>query len=323
MTDRAIDVSRWNGNVNYGGVKKAGIDYVIIQCGYGMMKNQKDPYFEKNYKNAKKAGLKVGVYHYSYAKSLVEIRKEAKVCLSWIKGKSFELPIYIDMEENSLASLGKAALTKMAKEYCRLIEKAGYTAGVYANSNWFKNYLNYNEIKKDYSIWLAQYASDRDFECDIWQYSDNGRIRENAGLFDMNYVYRRPIIRVKTKKNIGLYKYAYTDPVGKSSTKLLTVKKGRILQWISDDGFGWSKVKYNGDYYYVVNSRLSRKGLSAYPKKKLAKDTKMYLEKKGKLSKAVIMKKGKTVTIVCVMEKGKYKGYSYISRGGKSYYAKL
>ena len=98
MTRRGIDVSRWNGDVNYKAVKSVGIDYVIIQSGYGMEKSQKDPYFEANYKKAREAGLKVGVYHYSYAKTVAEAKKEAKVCLSIIKGKTFDLPVYIDME---------------------------------------------------------------------------------------------------------------------------------------------------------------------------------------------------------------------------------
>lgn len=323
MNNRGIDVSRWNGNVNYKGVKSAGIDYVLIQCGFGMAGTQKDPYFEANYANAKKAGMRIGVYHYSYAKSLAEVKKEAKVCLSWLKGKSIDLPVYIDMEEDSLSYLGKGILTKMAVEFCRIIEKAGYTAGVYANANWFRNYLYYSTIKGKYSVWLAQYGEKKDFECDIWQYSDNGTIKSNAGLFDMNYIYRNFVVKVKANKNVGLYPYAYTDPVGKTSVKKITVKKGDVLQWQSDDGFGWSKVKYKGKEYFAVNSRLSRKDLSKYQKKILSKDTKAYVEKNGKLTKAKILKKGKKITLICTIEKGKYKGYSYFTSMGKKYYAKL
>ncbi|MCH5202857.1 MAG: hypothetical protein J1F17_06585, partial [Oscillospiraceae bacterium] len=90
-----------------------------------------------------------------------------------------------------------------------------------------------------------------------------------------------------------------------------------------DDGYGWSKVKYKGKEYFAVNSRLNRKGLSKYQRKILAKDTKVYVEKKGKLTKAKILKKGKKITLICIIEKGKYKGYSYFTLKGKKYYAKL
>ena len=94
---KAIDVSKWNGDIDYTGVKSIGINNVIIQCGYGMESNQKDPYFDKNYRKAKENKMRVGVYHYSYAKSVNEARKEANTCLKWIKGKDLDLPIYIDI----------------------------------------------------------------------------------------------------------------------------------------------------------------------------------------------------------------------------------
>ena len=322
MTRRGIDVSRWNGDVNYKAVKSVGIDYVIIQSGYGMETSQKDPYFEANYKKAREAGLKVGVYHYSYAKTVAEAKKEAKVCLSIIKGKTFDLPVYIDMEEDSVTYQGKSYLTKIAEEFCSIIKKAGFSAGVYSNANWFRNFLDYNRIKKNYSIWLAQYNTTKDFDCDIWQYSDSGRIKEKACNFDMNYVYKTPSVNVKLTKNSGLYPYAYSDPVGKTSVPAVTLKKGATVLWISDDKYGWSKVKYKGKEYFVVNSHLARKGLSSYPKESLKKDTKVYVEKKGRLVKAKILKKGTKVNVLCTVLKGRYKGYDYLSKGKNRYYRK-
>ena len=322
MTGRGIDVSRWNGDVNYKAVRSVGIDYVIIQTGYGMEIGQKDPYFEENYKRAKSAGLKIGVYHYSYARTVAEAKKEAKVCLSIIKGKTLDLPVYIDMEEDSLTYLGKVNLTKMAKEFCNTVKKAGFSAGVYANANWFRNFLDYNSLKKNYSIWLAQYNTTKDFECDIWQYSDSGRIRENAGNFDMNYVYKTPSIKVKLNKNTGLYPYPFSDPVGKTSVPVEVLKKGKTVVWIRDDGYGWSMVKYKGKVYYVVNSHIAPKGLSSYPKEILKKDTKVYVQKKGRLVKAKILKKGTKVSVLCTILKGRYKGYDNLSKRKNRYYRK-
>lgn len=319
---RAIDVSKWNGDIDYTGVKSIGINNVIIQCGYGMESNQKDPYFDKNYRKAKENKIRVGVYHYSYAKSVNEARKEANTCLKWIKGKDLDLPVYIDMEEEKLTYLGKTTLTKIAIEFCKVIEKSGYTAGVYANANWFKNYLNYNEIKKSYSIWLAQYGDKKDFSCDIWQYTSQGKIRKNAGNFDMNYIYKNPVIYVTVKKKTGLYKYGYRDYITGTSKVEKTVEKGTKLKWIYDDMYGWSKVQYQGKEYFVTNSVLNRKSLSTFPKEVLKKDTKVYVIKNNKIDKAKILRKGKKATLVCSFEKGKFKGYDYLSSGINRYLRK-
>ena len=224
-TFKGIDVSQYQQSVDFKKVKASGVDFVIIRAGFGKYANQKDPYFDKNYRKAKENKMRVGVYHYSYAKSVNEARKEANTCLKWIKGKDLDLPIYIDMEEENLTYLGKEILTKIAIEFCKVIEKSGYNAGVYANANWFKNYLNYNEIKKNYSIWLAQYGDKKDFSCDIWQYTSQGKIRKNASNFDMNYIYKNPVIYVTVKKKTGLYKYGYRDYITGTSKVKRTVEK--------------------------------------------------------------------------------------------------
>lgn len=319
---KAIDVSKWNGDIDYTGVKSIGINNVIIQCGYGMESNQKDPYFDKNYRKAKENKMRVGVYHYSYAKSVNEARKEAKLCLKWIKGKSLDLPVYIDIEEENLTYLGRATLTNIAIEFCKVIEKAGYTAGVYANANWFKNYLNYKEIKKKYSIWLAQYSDKKDFDCDIWQYTSQGKIRKNASNFDMNYIYNNPVIYVTTKKKAGLYKHPYKDYFGKTSLIEKYIKKGTKLKWIYDDMYGWSKVQLDGKEYFMINNAIKRNNLSKYHREILRKDTKVYVVKNNKIKKAKILKKGKKVTIICSIEKGKFKGYDYLASGVNRYLRK-
>ena len=99
-------------------------------------------------------------------------------------------------------------------------------------------------------------------------------------------------------------------------------KEQQTSQWIQDDKYGWSKVKYKGKEYYIVNSHLSRKGLSSYPKEILKKDTKVYVEKKGRLIKAKILKKGTKVNVLCTVIKGRYKGYDYLGKGKSRYYRK-
>lgn len=190
MSTKGIDVSVWNGTIDFAKVKKAGIEFVIIRSGYGRLASQKDTRFESYYAGAKKAGLKIGSYWYSYAHSVAEARLEAKACLACIKGKSFDLPIYFDMEEGSQFSLGYTAVTNMALAFCEEIEKAGYKAGVYSNTNWFSNVLSKKTIQqKGYSIWHAQWSSSAVTNCDVWQYADNGKVSGISGNVDMNVCY--------------------------------------------------------------------------------------------------------------------------------------
>ncbi|MCH5301122.1 MAG: glycoside hydrolase family 25 protein, partial [Ruminococcus sp.] len=193
-----IDLSTFQINVDFNKVKADGVKAVIIRAGYGRETSQKDTEFETHYKNAKAAGLKVGVYWYSYADSVADAEKEAKACLACIKGKSFDMPIYYDLEDSSQTHLGKTTLTAIAKAFCEVIKAAGYKAGVYANLNWFNNYLYYAELKKLYSIWLAQYNATNQLECDIWQNSSTGNISGVSGNVDTNIIFNDDVIGKET-----------------------------------------------------------------------------------------------------------------------------
>lgn len=198
---KGIDVSEHQANIDFKKVKKSGVEFVIIRAGYGRETYQKDKYFEQNYKNAKAVGLKVGAYWYSYADGVEDAKKEAKACLACIKGKKFDLPVYFDLEDASQTHLGKSTLTKMAEVFCEAIKKNGFIPGVYANLNWFKNYLNYEGLKKKYSIWLAQYNSTKDLSCDIWQYSSTGKVDGISGNCDMNISYTSTNVSTSKKKS--------------------------------------------------------------------------------------------------------------------------
>lgn len=192
---RLIDVSCWNSGINYDAVKASGIDSVIIRAGYGREVCQKDSQFENHYAGARAAGMNIGVYWYSYADSVQDAITEAEACLECIAGKQFELPIYFDMEENWQTALGRATLTTMAAAFCQTIEEAGYRAGVYSNVNWFTNFLDYNRLAAEYSIWLAQWGlSSYAYDCDIWQYADDGSVPGIDGNVDMNKVINEDII---------------------------------------------------------------------------------------------------------------------------------
>ena len=192
---KCIDVSEWQGTIDWKKVKSAGYNCAILRAGFGRSASQKDKELERNYTNATQAGLKVGFYWYSYAVDKADAIKEAKACLQVINGKISDMPVYFDMEESSMTKLGKAKLTEMAKAFCEEIKKNGYSAGVYSNPNWFTNYLDYKQLSSLYSIWLAQYYKEAQFECDIWQYSSEGSVNGVAGNVDVNIIYNESIIR--------------------------------------------------------------------------------------------------------------------------------
>lgn len=318
MSTKIVDVSRWNKTVDYKALKKKGITGVVIQCGYGMVSSQKDPYFESNYKKARANKMLVGVYHYSYAKSVAEAKEEAKVCLGWLKGRSLDMPIYIDMEEENLTYLGKSTLTKIAKEFCKTIEKAGYKAGVYANANWFKNNLNYSSLKKNYSIWLAQYSSTKDYDCDIWQYTSKYIV--NGNTFDCNICYKSfGKTMITTKLKCPIYNKHFIDKVGNASRVLFTVPKGTKVQWLKDMGDGWSQVRYNGKTGYMVNTRLNKSGLSKYKTIVVGKGSTYKRVVKGKIKYTKQLDKDREFGIICYITEGKYKGYKYLYRNLKYY----
>ena len=191
---KAIDVSCWQVGVDYNKVKSSGINVVLIRAGFGREASQKDNQFETHYKNAKAAGLKIGVYWYSYAEGISDAVNEANACLECLNGKKLDLPVYFDMEEPWQQSFGKVTLTAMAEKFCDTIKKHGYRAGVYANAYWFSQCLNYSTLYNKYSIWLAQWASYHTIKCDIWQYSETGSVNGVSGNVDMNIIENPSII---------------------------------------------------------------------------------------------------------------------------------
>ena len=192
-----VDVSEFQQNIDFNKMKNDGIKAVIIRAGYGREVSQKDSMFESHYKNAKSANLKIGVYWYSYADSVNDAEKEAKACLECINNKSLDMPIYYDLEDNSQTKLGKARLTEIVERFCETIKKSNYRAGVYANLNWFNNYLDYDKLKKKYSIWLAQYNSVNELNCDIWQNHSTGRVSGYGGNIDTNIIFNESVFNSK------------------------------------------------------------------------------------------------------------------------------
>ena len=192
---KCIDVSTWQGSIDFNKVKSAGYDYVIIRAGYGKEKSQKDNMFETNYKKAKSAGLKVGAYWFSYAMSPSTATAEADACLSCIKGKKFELPVYYDMEYQPAMSTSNSNYTKMAVNFCNKLKSNGFKSGVYSSASVYDYLLNRTTLKNNgISIWNAEWYIKPSITCDVWQYSDNGRINGISTNVDLDYIYNLNIV---------------------------------------------------------------------------------------------------------------------------------
>lgn len=206
MATKIIDVSTWQGNIDWSKVKDDGVQGAIIRAGFGKVVSQKDNKFERNYTSAKAVGMPIGAYWYSYATSVADAKKEAEVCLSILKGKQFEYPIYYDLEDSSMVGCGKSVLTQIATTFCEALENAGYFVGIYSNPSWLKNYLDYSSIKK-YTLWLAHWGvSEPSYECDLWQYSSSGSVSGISGRVDMNWGYRDFPTTIKNGKYNGFGK---------------------------------------------------------------------------------------------------------------------
>ena len=133
-TIKGIDVSMYQTNVDFAKVKAAGYSFVIIRCNnWDHTKNcvVKDPLFETHYKNAKAAGLDVGAYYYTWQTTVSGAKQDAVLCLDYIKGKTFEYPIYFDLEWQKAFARGKTVCSDMVKTFCTALEEAGYFAGLY------------------------------------------------------------------------------------------------------------------------------------------------------------------------------------------------
>ena len=188
---KGIDVSKWQGRIDWPLVKSDGVQFAMIRSSFGWAEGNTDLLFETNYENATKVGIPVGAYHYSYARTPAEAVKEAEFCYSVIKGKTFAYPIAYDLEESGVASLGKERISEIAKAFCEKMESYGYYVCIYANKHWLDNYFT-DEIFEKYDIWLAQWANKPTFQrtYGIWQKSSKGRVAGIQGYVDLDESYK-------------------------------------------------------------------------------------------------------------------------------------
>lgn len=192
---------------------------------------------------AKAAGLSVGAYWYSYAASETDARAEAKICLQAIKGKSFEYPIYFDLEERAQFARGKSFCNSLVKAFCDELERAGYFAGLYISRSPLQTYIS-ADVAKRYALWVAEYGSKCNYggAFGMWQYSSTGRINGVNGNVDCDYCYIDYPTAIKAKGLNGFSKATIavtpkqehtSAPTPSATTTIYTVKKGDTLSAIA------------------------------------------------------------------------------------------
>lgn len=200
LTKKGIDISKWQGNnIDFDKVKDAGVEFVIMRCGY---RDTVDPCFYSNVSKAKQAGLPViGVYFFGYALNKEQAVKEAEFCTEILQNAGLDKDIYVfyDFEYDSIAKakalgviLGASECNGFTDAFCSTIQDAGYKAGVYANMDYYKHMYNKNMLAK-YVFWLADYSGKATVPCIFHQYSSTGSVPGISGNVDLDYFYETEI----------------------------------------------------------------------------------------------------------------------------------
>lgn len=205
LMKKGIDISFCQPKVDW---QKVTADFCIIQIGGGAVRRQKDTMYESHYAGAKGRGIPVGAYWFTWARTVAEAEEEADICISLLKGKQFEYPIFLDLEQEAIYKTGKANVSAIIRAFLSKVEKAGYWVGLYCNPDVLVHYCE-ADIPKRYSIWLAQWdVSAPTYPCGIWQ-PNSAQTAGFPGLVDQDICYIDYESQIKAK---GLNGYGTPKP---------------------------------------------------------------------------------------------------------------
>jgi hypothetical protein len=215
---QGLDISVAQGyNVNFQAIKDAGNESVILRAGFGSAlkyPNQFDPTFDSNYKKAKAAGLKVGAYWFTYCTTTKGAAEEAAAFAKALSGKQFEMPVYMDIEDNRQFNTGAANVTAMCKTFCDYMEKSGYYVGIYCSTFWGTKYIS-KEIRERYAYWDAEWGSRCTYTgtYGMWQNGVAYVTNSGTGAIDHDYCYVDYPSIIKSKGLNGFPKPAKAEKV--------------------------------------------------------------------------------------------------------------
>lgn len=316
-----IDVSRWQGVIDWEKVKASGIDFAILRCGFGNDKKENDDiYFERNASECERVKMPYGVYLFSYANSVEDAKSEAAHTLRLIKGKKLSYPIYYDLEdEKTTGKCSDELILEMAKTFISIIESAGYKCGIYANKHWNTVRLTdpwYHEKER----WIAQYYKKCTYKgpYGIWQYSSTGKVDGIDGNVDMNYCY----IDYLKENEIN-----EEPPKTESKNTVYIVKKNDTLSGIAKK-YGttyqalaeYNNIK-NPNVIYVgqkiIIPKTQEKPVSKHEKGSLIKLNNTPLYKSSSVQKASSYKTGNYYIYDGINVNGRYRITNKLSNCGK------
>ena len=257
-----VDLSVHNGTVDMAKVRASGKSFVFLREGYGdelSYPGQKDARFEQNYKNAKAAGLHIGAYHYMYATNVNAAKREAQGFLNNLKGKSFDYPIVLDIEESSQYKLTNSTVEAITKAFMDICEQAGYYCLLYSYESFLTAKFS-SSFRSKYDIWCANVSRQPSISYGIWQYSFTGMIPGISGRVDLNRTSKDypAIIKNAGKNGFSAGKFLDTEGFkrGDKSLGVYYLKRWLIAKGYSmddNDTFGEGTEK-------AVNAILNANG---------------------------------------------------------------
>lgn len=277
-----IDVSSYQGNIDWSSVGASNIDFAVIRTGttdFNKEIMKTDSYFIQNYSGAKSNGIKTGAYYFTSAFTHDGMIQNAYDCLNTLDGRVLDYPVFIDIENDTKSTmqiaLGKSVLTDYLLDALKVLSDAGYKAGVYSNKSFLESYVDTERIRNSgFYIWMAQYPSgsyavdpenyDKSSLCSIWQYSDRGSVNGINGNCDVDVCYtdfepvpepdgeKYTVITENSNLNIRSSAQIEDNIIGKALKDSVVT----VLQ-ISDDG-NWAKIYYNGITGYCSMQYLKK-----------------------------------------------------------------
>lgn len=227
---RGIDVSKWNGTIDWKKVAGDDVYFAFIRATYG---TDNDAKFVTNAKDAHKNGIKVGAYHFATFKNSAGVKKEAKAFIKQLKKVNITYPVVLDLEGQSHKKIKKATLTKLATEFMDLVKAEGYTVMLYSYDNFITAHLDKSKLK-NYNLWVANFIQEpKNHSQKIWQYASTGTIKGIKGNVDLNISYKdlstKGKIKLKTKKSTA------EETAPKTTKEKETEKYNDIVEIIDED----------------------------------------------------------------------------------------
>lgn len=283
---RGIDVSKYQGSINWAKVAQDNVSFVMVRASFGM---EADEYFEHNARGAHENGLLVGAYHYAKFTDRESMQREAEFFIRQLKKVEITYPVALDLEASR--GLSRSRLTELAIEFMELLRAAGYTPMLYSYTNFYRDYLSVSALS-GYDLWVANYLQQPNtFAHKMWQHTSYGTVSGINGRVDINIAYEDLRVRksIKVDKTVSdsikqtlNSRYGASLPMDKLDMELMNaaVSKGmhteinqqlgagldtdlpcddETIDWLSSISFVPYETK--GNITYLLQVRLFYKGL--------------------------------------------------------------